>query len=422
MMIQEKNEGTMVEREGKGLDIFTDEDCFEELIDRPSLFREEGALDVNHASEILHRRDEIARLFGLYSTLINRPGEYAVNQIVSGAGGVGKTATIKFFCSRLESIASERGIELHYVHVNCRKQKTGYNVLVRIIRSFDPSFPNRGHAREDVLMALKDHLVVGNAYLLLVLDELDVLIKDDQDTLYQLLRFDDDSQGTLRRVSVIGIVRHLSVFQEVDARLLDYLQRSVITFRPYDEGQLFDILWHKARSAFLEGVIEQEVVRHVVSRIKPEGNLRRGMGILWRAGKMAEHRGLSKVTRQCVEKAMEDAFPSSRHLDYLSSLSTEKLVFLLGIARSKVAHGKELGLKDVTPSYEKLCSRVSINPRSPAQLWNYLQDYENARIVEKKVRSKGIKGRRTLITIPHDLLPNLEAYLEDLLEAKGVII
>ncbi|MFX0104975.1 MAG: hypothetical protein ACFE75_05760, partial [Candidatus Hodarchaeota archaeon] len=132
---------------------------FEELLKRPSLFKDEGKLDLNYVPKKLpHRHKELSLLSQLFLGVISNPSSVSRKILITGKMGIGKTVTVKLFGDILEKVSEERGIDIKCVHVNCRKERTSYKVLVRIIQLINKRFPKRGYSSQDLLDILIDVL------------------------------------------------------------------------------------------------------------------------------------------------------------------------------------------------------------------------------------------------------------------------
>ena len=184
---------------------------FEELLKKPSLFQDESKLDMNFVpNKLPHRDKELSLLSQLFLTLITDPNSISRKILITGKTGIGKTVTIKYFGEILKKVSGERNIDIKYVHVNCRKERTSYKVLIKIIRLMKKNFPKRGYSPQDLLEILIDFLHQKDIHILIVLDELCYLINKGEDLIYSLTRINDDAVNFQERLSIIGIVRDIS--------------------------------------------------------------------------------------------------------------------------------------------------------------------------------------------------------------------
>ncbi|MHA2282954.1 MAG: Cdc6/Cdc18 family protein [Promethearchaeota archaeon] len=396
---------------------------FEELLKKPSLFLDESKLDMNYVpDELPHRDKELSLLSQLFLTLITNPNSISRKILITGKTGIGKTVTVKIFGDILTEASIKRNVCIKYVHVNCRKERTSYKVLIKIIRLINNKFPKRGYSPQDLLENLIDFLNEQNIHILIVLDELSYLINKGEDLIYLLTRINDDSANVKQRVSIIGIVRDLSCLNNLDYSTISTLQRNIIKFSNYSKKQIFDILKYRARLSLKENVISKDLIKMVVESTYSNGDIRYGLNILWKAAKIAENRNLSFINNECVRLGSQELVPFST-LDILKYMSAQKLYFLLAIIKGlKISNIAEISFSEITKRYHIICENLGLNPRSNSQLWNYLQEFKRESIVLIKILSEKIIGRRALIQIPEINLPKLEKIIVEILKLKGINI
>ena len=398
-------------------------DIFEALLRSPSIFKDESKLDINFIPNRLpHRNKELSLLSQLFLTLLTNPNKTSRKILITGKTGIGKTVTVKFFGEMLIEASEKRNMLIKYVHINCRKERTSYKVLIKIIRSLNKSFPKRGYSPQDLLEIINDLLNAQNLHLLIVLDELNYLISNDRDLIYSLTRLNDDSFNLPQRLSIIGIVRDISCINNLDNSTLSTLQRNIIRFDDYSSEQIFNILKYRADISFREHVISDDLIEMISDIVFIKGDIRYGLNLLWKAAKIAESKNLKSITAECVRIANQDLVPFST-LDALKDMSIQKLIFLLSIViLLKKNSEPHISLAEIIKLYHILCENTEIQPRSYSQLWNYLQEYKKENFVSLKLQSKEIKGRKTLIEIHGIPLPKFEEIIENILSSKGIKI
>ncbi len=392
------------------------DDFIDKFIKKFRLFEDERFLDVSFCGEIMHRQEEISQLMILYSCLVLTKSPRSVNQFVCGEPGTGKTATVKFLASLLLNCAEKHKIALKYCHINCRKTKTEYQILISILHSLNPNFPKLGYSVEFLISALKENLNKTNAQLLLVLDDMDGMLERDTDILYHLTRLNDES-GEKTRISIIGIVRDISIIKNIYKKIGNFFQKSVIEFKPYTPVALYDILKAKADKCFRPSVINDELIQYTVSI---SSDIRNCMNILWNAGKIAQSQECRKLTKEHIDLANRE--PSSTNFsENLKELNKEKLIFLLSIVKVLRMNQKtKTTIKEVQPIYNDLCAKENTIPKSNAQIWQYIQEYKREKLMEVVVESGSSRGRRSILEINNDYLLGLEETVEELIEANGV--
>lgn len=393
---------------------------FEEFLKKPSLFQDESKLEINFVpNKLPHRDKELSLLSQLFLTLITDPNSISRKILITGKTGIGKTVTIKYFGEILKKASNERNVSIKYVHVNCRKERTSYKVLIKIIHLINKNFPKRGYSPQDLLEILIDFLNQQDTHILIVLDELSYLINKGEDLIYSLTRINDDSVNIQERISIIGIIRDISCLNNLDYSTVSTLQRNIIKFSNYSKKQIFDILKYRAHLSLKENVIADDLIKMIVESTYINGDIRNGLNVLWKAAKIAENRDLKFINTECVRLGSQEIVPFST-LDILKYISSQKLFFLLSIVKGlKSTYDTKISFLDILRRYQIICENLGLNPRSNSQLWNYLQEFKRESIVVIDVLSEKIKGRRALIQIPEINLSKLENIIIEILKSKG---
>jgi len=396
---------------------------FEELLRKPSLFLDEGKLDINYIPDRLpYREKELSLLSQLFLTLITNPNSISRKILITGRTGIGKTVTIKVFGEMLKEASIKRNICIKYIHVNCRKERTSYKVLIKIIRLINKNFPKRGYSPQDLLEILLDLLNQQNIHILIVLDELSYLINKGEDLLYLLTRINDDSTNVQQRVSIIGIVRDLSCLNNLDYSTISTMQRNIIKFSNYSREQIFGILKYRTHLSLKENVLSKDLINMIVESTYSIGDIRYGLNIIWKATKIAESRNLKVIDNECVRLGSQELVPFST-LDILKYMPSQKLFFLLAMIKGlQISNNTDISFLEISKRYHIICENLGLNPRSSSQLWNYLQEFKRESIVLINVLSEKIKGRRAMIQIPEINLLNLEKIIIEILRLKGINI
>jgi len=393
---------------------------FEELLKRASIFKDESKLDINFIPDQLpHRDKEISLLSQLFLGLITNPNSISRKILITGKTGIGKTATVKFFGVLLEKASKKRDINVKYVHVNCRKERTSYKVLIKLIQLIDNKFPKRGYSSQDLLDILIEFLYRHDLHLLIGLDELSYLINKHEDLIYSLTRINDDNLKGDQRLSIIGIVRDISCLNNLDNSTMSTLQRNIIHFKPYSQDQIYDILKYRADISLKNNVLSNKMLETISEITFGSGDVRTGLNIMWRSCKIAESKNLKYVNAECIRLGNQDLLPFST-LDILEYMNSQKRIFLLAIIKALNNNEQiEISFNDALKSYNMVCENLGLKPKSHSQVWNYLQEFKRDNIVVADIISEKIKGRHAIIKITDLSLPNLEKNTIEILNSKG---
>jgi len=361
-------------------------DYFEELLKKPSIFKDESKLDINFIpDELPHREKELSLLSQLFLTLITNPNSISRKILITGKTGIGKTVTVKLFGDILKKASRKRDISIKYVHINCRKERSSYKVLIKIIHSIHKNFPQRGYSPQDLLEIIIEYLNKYNLHLLIVLDELSYLINKGEDLIYSLTRINDDSMNSQQRLSIIGIVRDISCLNNLDHSTLSTLQRNIIRFNEYTIEQIFDIIKYRADLSLNHNALSDDLVEMISEIVVKNGDIRHGLNILWRAAKIAESQNLKYINAECIRAGNQDLVPFSTQ-DILKYMTSQKLIFLLAIVKSlKANESTHISFLEIIKIYNMICENIGLKSRSYSQLWNYLQEFNRESLILIKV-------------------------------------
>jgi len=388
------------------------------------VFKDETKLDISYIPYSLPHRDKELRLLNeFFSFLLQFPGKMAQRILIIGDVGTGKTVLSQRFGSDITHETNRIGINLHYVHVNCREYRGSlFLILHHIVSVFHPNFPKRGYSAEELLSILLQILDEENAYVILTLDEFETLVeREGSEAVYKLTRMQEVRQNKPQRLSLICILRNIKTIERLDASTRSTLQSNIISLEKYSKQQLIDVLNDRVTLAFKPLTVTEDTIGFIAELAFSEGgNARFGIELLWRAGKYADAEDLDSVTPECVRKAISGIFPAMRKSD-LASLSFHEKLFLLGITRIlKEGQSAYISLTEAEQAYTLVCEEFDLQPYSHTQLWKYLQTISAVGIVETKVSAAGSRGRSTLIYLPRIPAYELEKELSILLEKEKV--
>ncbi|HKZ88528.1 MAG TPA: ORC1-type DNA replication protein [Candidatus Bathyarchaeia archaeon] len=387
-----------------------------------SVFRDEAKLDINYLPNRLpHREKEHRLLMEFFSFITRFPERMAQRVIVTGDIGTGKTALCQRFGADMTVEARKSGVNLNYVHVNCREYRGKmFLVIQHAVNILSPNFPKRGFSSEEILKTLLQHLDEKNAFMILALDEFDSLIEaEGSDAVYALTRLQEMRQNAPQRISLIFIMRDLKLAERLDASARSTLQRNVISLEKYSKEQLMDILNDRVSIAFEPSAVPEEVLNLTADLARDEsGNARFAIELLWRAGKYADAEDLGVVAPECLRKAVSSIIPITQKSELVNMGFHEKLFLLAAAEVFKDSQKAYASLTEIEKAYAVTCEEFEAKPVSHTQLWKYVQWVSALGILKTEVSGEGTRGRSTLIYLPAVPASELEKELRAVL-AKG---
>jgi len=379
-----------------------------------SVIKDLHVLDFDYVpSELPHRTEPLKKLAQMFKPVFVNIGQ---NAFICGPVGTGKTAMTKYFCQSLVQIARKQGKILEYVHINCRKRSSDAMVLLGILNHFDPRFPDRGFSVQEMLEILRTHLQRKESQLLLVLDEVDALVKKGKSNLiYNLTRFNDETTKTGNTVSVI-MISQKDVLNELEAAALSTFKRSnTIILEKYTRDELYDIIRQRVQLAFHANTVLTESVELIADIASEYGDARFSIELLWKAGMYADEKHVKQVIPEHVRAAKAETYSVVTETK-LKNLEKHQLLTLLSIAKrlqnENIAYANT---GEVEKTYAITCEEYAEDARAHTMFWNYLKEIEQAGFIRVKPSGKGQVGNSQYISLPDIPAEVLRNKLEELL-------
>jgi cell division control protein 6 len=375
-------------------------DIVGETLAGPTVFRDETPLSLEYMPpRLLHRDAQIRFLTQLFRFSIETPFSTSQRVLITGDVGTGKTVLCQRFGADLTRAAKNRKINLQYIHVNCREAKGSlFMIIKRVLTQFEPEFPKRGFAPEELLHTLMDMLDDKNMHLILALDELEHLIRTEGPTpIYNLTRIQEERVGKPIRLSLICILREQEYLLQLDKSTIDTLQRNIIKLDKYDSSQLITILTDRIELAFKENAVSDEAVQLIGDIGSQSGDARYSIELLWRAGKYADSEGVKHVSTDHVRKAVGSVYPTLRG-EYINALSSHEKYMLLALARVlEESQGAYANIGAVEREYRAVCEEYDDEPRKHTQIWKYARGLGAIGIIAASKSGEGVRGKTTLL-------------------------
>jgi len=393
-------------------------EIFEEELGRESVFRDASKLLPDYVPPVLvHRDEEFRCLTRVFKSVIEDRASQRV--LITGNVGVGKTALARRFGEELKPAAKGRGINLSYLHINCRKDRTPYAVLTKLVQHYNPRWPARGLGPEKLLDMVVDYLNKHDAYLTLTLDELDFFAQlNGPDLLYSLTRAAEES-GTPNRISIVAIARDKNFLRSLDTATQSTFMHNVLALDRYTAPQLADILNHRTREAFKVGAVDEDTVALIADIAARWGDARLALELLWRAGMTADGESASEVMPEHARRAKAEVYPEVKR-EVIRDLQLHEKLFLLAVARKLKISKRAYALTgEVEKSYRVVCEEHDEEPRKHTQLWEYLNRMEGLGLVDLQPSGERHRGKSQRISVPDIPVATLERELERLLKTSS---
>lgn len=373
------------------------DDIFDKFLQGPKIFTDREVLRPDYVPEHLpHREDQIQQIAKILAPVLDEAR--GSNIFIYGKTGTGKTAVVKYVLNRLMRRSNEIGALVENSYVNCRLVGTVYRVLLKLGESIDVKIPFTGLATSEVFDRFEDALDLKGVLLIVVLDEIDALVKVYGDNLiYELTRVNETlNKG---KVSLICISNDLLFKDLLDPRVLSSLGEEEVVFRPYTAPELKDILLERAKISFNDDVLMAGALNLCSALAAAEhGDARRALDLLRVAGELTERDGVAKVTEEHVRSAQKK-IEEDRVVLVLKTLPIHSKLVLCSIYIMSRAKVKNAITGDVYEVYIELCNKLGLESLTQRRISGLINELDITGILNARVVSLGRYGRTKKIRL-----------------------
>jgi archaeal cell division control protein 6 len=383
-------------KEQPGLGVF-----FNNYIKKQSFFNDKQVLQSAYTPDkIPHRDNEISQIANILAPALR--AERPSNIFIYGKTGTGKTVSAQYVLNYLTTVAAENKISLEGIYVNCKLKKiadTEYRLIAHLAEKCGKQLPPTGLPTGEVYKTFFNAVESSGKMLILVLDEIDQLVKKTGDgILYTLSRMNEELKTS--KISIIGISNDLTFIDHVDPRVKSSLSEEEILFPPYNALQIKDILDERAKIAFRENSLEEGVTAKCAAYAAMEhGDARRALELIRVAAELAERGNQEKVQIMNVDEA-EEKIDRDKIFEAITTQPSQMqatLYSILLINRQK--KDQVIFTGEVYELYKEICNKIGIRPLTQRRVSDMVSELDMLGIITARVVSKGRYGRTREIKI-----------------------
>jgi cell division control protein 6 len=361
-----------------------------------SVFKDPTKLSFDFVPDkLLHRDAQLHRLESLFRPMLDATTPSTA--FLYGPVGTGKTHLSRRFASDFAKAAAEAGKGVEHVIVNCRQRMGDDAVLLAILKKFDERFPDRGFSIPEKLSTLRGQLEKRKLHLIVILDEIDALLKKSGPQLvYTFTRWSEE--GGRSTISLILISQNADALEKLDdASRSTFRRGNALEFPKYTREELRDIARFRADFAFHPGTVSEDVLDLIADAAESDGDARRVIEILLYAGQHAEDEGAEEVGPENVRVATGHVHPTYAE-ERLKGLDTTRKLVLLAIAR-KAQKKASLTTGEAEEGYAVACEEYGEKKRGHTQFWKYLKELDALGLIDAKLSGEGVVGKTTIIKV-----------------------
>ncbi|HWQ63803.1 MAG TPA: ORC1-type DNA replication protein [Methanospirillum sp.] len=375
---------------------------FDKYLAENRIFKDREVLRHSYRPHILpHRKPQIDQIASILAPSLQM--ETPSNILIYGKTGTGKTASVRYVGTELEQVSARRGTICRVVHLNCEVIDTQYRVLAQIAKLIlgEDDFPSdrlrthipmTGWPTDQVYAELKNQLETVAGVFIIILDEIDKLVKKSgDDTLYNLTRINTDLARS--KVSIIGISNDLGFKTFLDPRVLSSLSEEELVFPPYNATQLCDILQQRATIGFIENALDDEVIPLCSALAAQEhGDARRALDLLRISGELADREGAQAVHVEHVKKAQAKIETDSM-VECIRTLPTQSKIVLYCMLLLHRAGQKIFISGEITRIYREITPLLDIDVLTIRRISDLISELNMLGVISTRLVNRGRHGR-----------------------------
>src|SRR6187200_53672 len=363
------------------------------------IFRDRSKLSPRYIpTDLPHREKQIEQIQHVFKESYSNPDKFplVVLQII-GPAGIGKTSTVLKFSKLLGEDFAKNRLKIKTAYVNLKLQGGNkYAIYKFLLERIAPELPAQGLSAEEMLRYLLRYLRENKIYALIILDEIDYLIKVTKDSgiIYDLTRlneFDPEIPSNVK--GVIFIARSIEFYSKLDQAELSTLGRVPMEFPIYSIKQISDILISRCSEAFNVKAIGSDVIDEV-SKITTSptvnGDIRYALDLLLYAGNLAESQGTGRVYLDQIRKVNGQIHPSIT-TEEMEELSKNQIFTLIALVRAlRVKKKQYVELKEIRSYALELIEEFKLKK---LDIEDHLHDLQVRKIIEiRSLKEIGIQG------------------------------
>jgi archaeal cell division control protein 6 len=365
--------------------------------------------------ELPHREKQISLIQSIFRNSYIKPEEFMLTTLqVVGPAGIGKTSTVMKFSESLETEFKKSGLKIKIAYINLKLQGGNKYAIYRfLLEKIAPELPAQGLSAEEMLRYLLSYLRENKTYVLIILDEIDYLIRSSKDSsiIYDFTRLNEfDLTEHCNVLGVIFIARSTEFYSKIDTAELSTLGRVPIDFPTYTGKQVSDILIRRCSESFNPKVIGSDIIDEISAITLSNhvnGDIRYALDLLLFSGQLAETQGTGRITLDQVRKVHGQSHTSITTEDIIE-LPKNHLMALMAVVKTLQARKRQyVELKEIRLHALDLADEHKVKK---FDVEDYLNDLIERKIIEmKSLKQIGINGTA---------LGELEPVLENQLKKK----
>jgi cell division control protein 6 len=376
------------------------------FLDDEQLNRREQFEVLRQIFDINVRDKEIRKLSRHFApTLRNDP---PMHLSLLGKTGTGKTVTMLYFLNVLRELSRKRRVLFRHVHLDLSNPKPCFRALNDLACLLDAAKRyKKGISLDELMYRIEDKLRDYQGYLILFVDEVDHIRRDQDSFLKFVVR--RLPQAISSKLIIVFTSNKLNWHENIDPRVKSFLKLNEILFEPYNAFDLQKILTIRIRKALDQRMIQRGVVEKIAAiSSRTHGDARKAVELLSKSAQIAERKG-TPITEDLVDMALEE-IECDKHVLMIKSFPKQLQAALYSIISSASSTNKAISIGDSYNAYHSFCSKANLRALRQRAFSDLVSELDIYGFIQVRIVSKGRYGRRRdiAVNLPKEICDSLK--------------
>jgi len=362
------------------------------------------------------RNEELDKIHRVLAPIAR--GSSPKNRLIFGKPGQGKTAAVKLKRVQMEEQLSDMdGGAPTFIYISCKENPSSYDVAQTIIQKLKGSDTKpKGYQLSELYGMIYQLMNEQGGAFVIILDEVDAIRThkskydepNEPNILYKFPRSKSSESLTQdgAKIGIIGISNDRKFRKNLTSRCMDALGDSTISFKPYSEDQLFQILMRRASRGlkqteltvtdgeydFQSEIVTEEQLRECARLAAQErGSARQALRYLGSAASIADGAGKSRITEEHIEQAEREVQEEYVH-EMLTDHTEDDWLAFCGVLWCEATGKVPAKTGDIHSHYSSVCGALDKRTKVQRRMADRLKDLDLTGVIQMQKETGGQPG------------------------------
>lgn len=345
-------------------------------------------------------------------------GSSPKNRLIFGKPGQGKTAAIRLKRNQMEKkFGDSDDVNPTFIYVSCKEHPSSYDVAQSILQKLRGADAKpKGHQLSELYDKIYSTMAERGGSFTIILDEVDAIRThkskyddpNEPNILYKFPRSKSSESlaNNDAHIGVFGISNDRKFRKNLTPRCMDALGDTTISFKPYNERQLTQILMRRADQGlkkteltiddgtyhFESEIVTEEQLRECASLAANErGSARQALRYLGGAASIADGDEADAIQDQHIQQSRNEVRQEFVH-QTLTDHTEEDWLTLCGVLWCEATNNTPAKVSQVHDQYSHVCSAVGESEKVQRRMRDRLKDLDLTGAIDMEKKTGGQRG------------------------------